>query len=296
MRGSGPRTFVVRLTLCLGCSWVATSCTSPQNDAQSATDPNVTDADVTRTSNTTTTTPLSTASHTTSIAPATTDGNSRTTASTLDTATNSATTSRATDASNHGDTAGEHNSNTPATSTTTVEPTVATAPESTASGGETTPNGDTRTTDVASTANPSDRCADPELVWRTGHKTHYESYPEPGSEECIEFNGCYWAGMFAACQTKMPEEWVQAHNIVAVFPHFEQLALHDLCIRRGNTTLIVTVYDTCGDSDCDGCCTENRGSADALIDLEKYTNARWGLPDGDVEWADLGPTVNDRCD
>ncbi len=50
----------------------------------------------------------------------------------------------------------------------------------------------------------------------------------------------------------------------------------------------VTVYDTCGDSDCNGCCTRNRGSAAALIDLESFTNARFGVPDGRIEWADLG--------
>ncbi len=147
-----------------------------------------------------------------------------------------------------------------------------------------------------STGPLADRCTDPTLTWRTGHKTNYESYPDPGSEECVEFNGCYWAGMFAGCDDKMPEEWVSTHNIVALFPHFEELALHDLCLRRGDEMIVVTVYDTCADSDCDGCCSENRGSADALVDLEKYTNERWGLPDGDIEWADLGPTVTDGCD
>jgi len=60
--------------------------------------------------------------------------------------------------------------------------------------------------------------------------------------------------------------------------------------------MVVTVYDTCGDSDCSGCCTANKGSADALIDLEKYTNARWGLPDGNIQWADLGPSTDLACD
>jgi hypothetical protein len=59
--------------------------------------------------------------------------------------------------------------------------------------------------------------------------------------------------------------------------------------------MVVTVYDTCGDSDCGGCCTENRGNADALIDLEKYTNQRWGLDDGRIQWADLGPTKSGGC-
>jgi len=139
-------------------------------------------------------------------------------------------------------------------------------------------------------------CDAPDLVWKTGNKTYYESYPEPGSEECIVYSGCQYEGMFAACPEKKPESWVQAHNIAAFFPGFESMKQHDLCIRAGNRTMVVTVYDTCGDADCDGCCTQNRGNADALIDLEKYTNARFGLPDGRIQWADLGPTASAGCE
>lgn len=150
--------------------------------------------------------------------------------------------------------------------------------------------------DPETTGQPADPCGAPDLVWRTANKTNYESYPDPGSEECIEFNGCTWEGLFAACDDKMPEQWVSEHNIVAAFPDFQELELHDLCLRKGDKTIVVTVFDTCGDSDCDGCCTENKGSADELIDLEKYTNERWGVPDGEIEWADLGPTAGAGCE
>jgi hypothetical protein len=141
-----------------------------------------------------------------------------------------------------------------------------------------------------------DPCADAGLVWRSANKTNYTSYPDPGSEECIEFNGCMWEGQFAACDEKKSEAWVEAHNIVAAFPDFGDLELHDLCLRKGDKTLVVTVLDTCADTDCDGCCTENQGSAEQLIDLESYTNERFGVPDGAIEWADLGPTTGDGCD
>ena len=89
------------------------------------------------------------------------------------------------------------------------------------------------------------------------------------------------------------------HNILVNFdfPFFDELfpqtglENHDICIKQGNKTMRVTVLDTCGDSDCDGCCTENRGNADRLIDLEKYTNERWGLDDGAIQWADIGPNA-----
>ncbi|MDQ2642811.1 MAG: hypothetical protein M3020_03285 [Myxococcota bacterium] len=139
-------------------------------------------------------------------------------------------------------------------------------------------------------------CDDSSLVWKIANKTNYTSYPDPGSEECIEFNGCTWEGLFAACDDKKSEAWVSEHDIVAAFPDFQELALHDLCLRKGAKTIVVTVLDTCADSDCDGCCSENQGSADQLIDLESYTNARWGVPDGPIEWADLGPTRGTGCD
>jgi hypothetical protein len=69
-----------------------------------------------------------------------------------------------------------------------------------------------------------------------------------------------------------------------------------LCLRKGTSTLVVTVLDTCGDSDCSGCCTQNKGTADELIDIESYTNDRWGIDDGPIEWADLGPTSGAGCD
>ena len=140
------------------------------------------------------------------------------------------------------------------------------------------------------------RCDSPDLVWRSANKTWYTSIPDPESEECIAYNGCEWSGWFAGCDDQKTEEWVAAHNIAAAFPDFDTLRLHDLCLRRGSNTIIVTVIDTCSDSDCDGCCTRNQGGEDQLIDLESYTNDRWGEPDGAIEWADLGPTPGTGCE
>jgi hypothetical protein len=144
----------------------------------------------------------------------------------------------------------------------------------------------------------SDRCSDAALTWKSGSKTTYTSYPEPGSDECIEFSGCQYEGQFAACDGVKSEAWVSQHNVVAFFPDFSSHQLHDLCLRErdGSNAIVVTVYDTCGDNDCDGCCTQNRGSADALIDVESYTDQRWGVPDGRIEWADLGATSGQGCD
>jgi len=138
-------------------------------------------------------------------------------------------------------------------------------------------------------------CDAPGLVWKTGSKTNFTSYPAPGSDECIKYSGCLYEGQFAACNKTEPLSWVMTHNIVAVFPDLGTLRLHDLCLKSGTKTIVVTALDTCGDSDCSGCCTQNKGNADELIDVESFTNDRWGVPDGRIQWADLGPTKGQGC-
>jgi hypothetical protein len=84
-----------------------------------------------------------------------------------------------------------------------------------------------------------------------------------------------------------------SHNIVAVHQKdFSTYELHDLCLRSGSKTIAVTVYDECADSDCNGCCTQNAMPSGYLIDVESYTDARWGVPDGKIEWADTGIIVS----
>lgn len=138
-------------------------------------------------------------------------------------------------------------------------------------------------------------CDTPGLIWKSANKTNYTSYPEPGSDECIKYSGCLYEGQFAACNDTKSLAWVQAHNIVSAFPDLATLKLHDLCLKSGNKTIVVTVYDTCGDSDCDGCCTQNKGNKDELIDLESFTDQRFGVSDGAIQWADLGPTQGSAC-
>jgi hypothetical protein len=141
----------------------------------------------------------------------------------------------------------------------------------------------------------STACDAPNLVWKTGSKTNFTSYPAPGSDECIKYSGCLYEGQFAGCDQTEPLGWVMSHDIVAAFPDFKSLELHDLCLKAGAKTIVVTVLDTCGDSDCDGCCTKNKGTADELIDVESFTDMRWGVPDGRIQWADLGPTKTTGC-
>ena len=145
------------------------------------------------------------------------------------------------------------------------------------------------------TSTDTNRCAASGLVWKTANKTEFTSYPAAGSEECIKYSGCLYEGMFAGCGPTMPISWVQSHDIVSVFPDFATLKHHDLCLKSGSKTMVVLAIDMCADSDCSGCCTQNKGSANELIDIESYTAARFGVPDGPIQWADLGPTKGDDC-
>jgi hypothetical protein len=124
------------------------------------------------------------------------------------------------------------------------------------------------------------------LVWAKANLTNFTSYPDPGSEECVQYNGCTWAGQFAALSSKQPESWVAANNILAVHSKdFAKYKLKTLRLRQGTKQIDAKVYDMCADSDCSGCCTANSKSTGFLIDVESYTAARFGTGDGIVEWA-----------
>ncbi len=126
------------------------------------------------------------------------------------------------------------------------------------------------------------------LVWKKANMTNYTSYPDPDSEECLKYNGCAWAGMFAALPEKQTEEWVRAHNIVAVHEkHFEKYKLKTLRLRKHEREIDVVVYDMCSNTDCDGCCSANSRETGFLIDVESYTLKRFGVGDGVIEWACL---------
>ncbi len=130
--------------------------------------------------------------------------------------------------------------------------------------------------------------SDAGLVWSQANLTNYTSYPDPNSEECIEYNGCTWAGYFAALPDKQTPEWVQTHDIIAVHEKdFAKYELKTLRLRQGDKQIDAVVYDMCADSDCDGCCTENatQNGLNFLIDIESFSMGRFGTGDGIVEWA-----------
>lgn len=122
-------------------------------------------------------------------------------------------------------------------------------------------------------------------AWYRANLTHYESYPAPGSDECVIYNGCLWSGYFYGISGKQPESWVMANNIAAVhLKDWSWLGLKTINLRQGNKRITAKVYDGCADSDCNGCCTANLAGDGYLIDLEKYTMQRFGSGSGIVEF------------
>jgi hypothetical protein len=104
--------------------------------------------------------------------------------------------------------------------------------------------------------------------------------------ECGDYSGCEYMGQFAYVyppaildSTIYPNQvfdWVKSHNLVALF---DGNGNNDRWARRmlrllatDEQTADVLVADTCADSDCDGCCSQNMNQQTKyLIDIEYWT-------------------------
>ena len=131
-----------------------------------------------------------------------------------------------------------------------------------------------------------------DTVWNKANLTWYISWPDPGSEECVVYNGCEWAGYFAGLPDQQTEEWVSEHNIISIHEKdWGKYRLKTFRLRQNGRTIDATVYDKCADSDCEGCCTQNAGELGFLIDIESYTCERLSGTkdgcDGVIEWTCL---------
>ena len=131
-----------------------------------------------------------------------------------------------------------------------------------------------------------------DTIWNKAYLTWYISWPDPGSEECVVYNGCEWAGYFAGLENQQTEQWVSEHNIISIHEKdWGKYRGKTFRLRQNGRTIEAVVYDKCADSDCDGCCTQNAGQLDFLIDIESYTCEKFSGSkegcDGIVEWTCL---------
>lgn len=131
-----------------------------------------------------------------------------------------------------------------------------------------------------------------DTVWNKAVLTWYISWPDPGSEECVVYNGCEWAGYFAGLDGQQTEQWVSENNIISIHEKdWGKYKLKTFRLRQNGKSIDAVVYDMCSDDDCDGCCTKNAGETGFLIDVESYTcerltGSKEGC-DGIVEWTCL---------
>lgn len=149
------------------------------------------------------------------------------------------------------------------------------------------------------TGTTTDHAAPSDGSWSRATATWYTSYPKcchdksADQTECRDNSGCRWEGYFKAFPNKQPKEWVEKTDIVAFYtsPNDKNRSEWDskwknkkLRIKNPKTgkTMEVTVYDTCDDGDCGGCCSRNADrNGGTLIDLEEHTARRFY--DGKIE-------------
>lgn len=132
--------------------------------------------------------------------------------------------------------------------------------------------------------------------WSKAVGTVYDSWPKPGTKECIDYSGCEWAGLFNSidagpergpCKNgakkldggngdvkcRFPESTVKSWRVAATWERDAALLGKQVQVLIEGQSKIVTlnVLDTCSNSDCDGCCSSNTGNGKyKLIDIEKW--------------------------
>jgi len=127
-----------------------------------------------------------------------------------------------------------------------------------------------------------------------------ENGPCEQCRECFLYSACDYAGQFAYTDDKTREEVQQATNIVAFWnsgyagvygsPDKIQLRVLDSNGVQIGQDVSMDVLDTCGDSDCDGCCSSNAAPSGNLVDMEMNTfNNVFGTYDLSSLWMEGAP-------
>jgi hypothetical protein len=146
--------------------------------------------------------------------------------------------------------------------------------------------------------------------WRSAQLTTFTSYPAccPDSpvydptaptDECDDYSGCQYMGEFAAIGKKS-FEWVQSHDLVAFYDDadpdgsefHQKYGGRRIRLRKDGHEFEALIADTCGNQDCNNCCSEN-SQGGYLVDVEFWTAERnlEGAQNayGTIEFQILGP-------
>ena len=84
-----------------------------------------------------------------------------------------------------------------------------------------------------------------------------------------------YPGYFAGIVGQKPLSWVQSNNLISFFDSKDpngvnwkrNYANKKIRLTKGTKTFEATIVDTCGNSDCGGCCTKN-AKGGYLVDME----------------------------
>jgi hypothetical protein len=149
-------------------------------------------------------------------------------------------------------------------------------------------------------------------TWTPANATYYESFakcckgtpiydPKAPKDECKKYSACKYLGQFSGLDGKLTYDQVKARNIVSVFYSPQQknqgkdlqwwkanVKGKTIEVRSGSKVMKMEALDTCGEWDCNLCCSKNaHASSGWLLDIEVNTAKRfWGgkAKNGDVEF------------
>eukprot|EP01084_Bolivina_argentea_P047900 88305_1 len=121
--------------------------------------------------------------------------------------------------------------------------------------------------------------------------------------ECDNYNACAYPGWFAALDGQQSFDFVQNTDIIAFFDNSDSNGNNFLSkyggkyitLTKDGHTFTALIADTCGNTDCNNCCSQNSSPDGYLVDLEYYTAERhfgtsntYGLINFEI---DLGQTT-----
>ena len=120
--------------------------------------------------------------------------------------------------------------------------------------------------------------------------------PNANRSECTDFSACQYPGEFAYIPHQTFQQ-VQSKSLVAFFTRNGSNGSYGgktIQIMAGGKVITAQIADTCGDSDCNGCCTQNAQPSGNLIDMEYWTVMRnfggTSIVGGQICWQLSGAT------
>ncbi len=134
----------------------------------------------------------------------------------------------------------------------------------------------------------------------TASFTYYDSYPQccpdspnydpkASTEECDDYSGCKYMGDLAGYVTPSnPDgyksfDFVKSNNLIAFYDDsdrtgshwLDKYALRTINLKKTYNGKVyqfnATIADTCGNRDCNNCCSRNARPSGFLVDMEYYT-------------------------